>query len=106
VNKSEQYAKSERSRLIEARQRSVQESQKREVEHLLNLGSIKDTQIDKLGELELMMVERNTSSRMAYEASIDRLKMPPRKSSSNYYRPSEVIRSARGKSRVTHSHHD
>lgn len=41
---------------------------------MLNLGSIKDTQLTKLGELELLMVERNTSSRMAYEASIERLK--------------------------------
>lgn len=44
----------------------------------------------------MMMVERNTSSRMAYEASIERLKLDAkRKSSRSYYQPSQVIRSAR-----------
>jgi hypothetical protein len=74
---------------------------------LLNLGSIKDTQLTKLGELELLMVERNTSSRMAYEANVERLKIERRNSSSNYYQPSDVIRSAREKTRrANHSLRD
>jgi hypothetical protein len=53
------------------------------------------------------MVERNTSSRMAYEANVERLKIERRNSSSNYYQPSDVIRSAREKTRrANHSLRD
>lgn len=66
---------------------------------------IKDNQLNELDRLEYMMVEKNNSSKMEYEASVERLVKMPRKSSSNYYNSRNIINSAREttKSRISPS---
>jgi len=72
----------------------------REAEHLEKIEEIKDYQLNELGKLEMMMVEKSNTSRAVYESKRKDLSS---RMSKNRLETHSIIKSARQRKPSSHS---